>query len=232
MFEYFTEEEIQKARFLVANCDGLVLPGGLETRPYELLIARMAYQMKKPILAMCAGQNALVRALDGSTMQLSKEEAMLHNNEKIHKVHNAYAVVGTDYEKMVGSDPFAVNSIHSYVIENPGPYLDILGYDDQDHIEVVGNRDCSDHFVIASRFHPETLFKMIESSKLDGASEEEIYEMIEDNHASYMMFASFIKACEKNKLLNPTTMELNDSQLSSLIYPDVLACEQTEGKGK
>lgn len=231
LLEHFTQEELQRAKYLVSNCDGLILPGGLETRPYELLIARLAFQMKKPILAMCAGQNALVRALDGSTIQLSEQEAKKHNNEKVHKVHGAYAVAGTDYEKIVGSDIFDVNSIHSYVIENPGPYLDVLGYDDEGHIEVVGNSNLSDHFVLASRFHPETLFKMIESARSNGASEQEIDEIIGDNRASYMMFGTFAKACEENKELTSSSVDLNDSQLSSMIYPDShIISEQSEGK--
>lgn len=231
LFQHFTQEELQKAMYLVSNSDGLVLPGGLETRPYELLMARIAFQMKKPILAMCAGQNALVRSLDGSTMQLSPEEAAKHNNEKVHKVHGAYAAPGTDYEKMVGAGTFEVNSIHSYVIANPGPYLDVLGYDDEGHIEVVGNRDLEDHFVLASRFHPETLFRMIEFKKTNGASEDEIHNVISENHTSFAMFENFTKACEKNRVLNSSSIDLNDPQFSSMVYPDSAnVFVQSEGK--
>lgn len=230
LFQYFSEADIQKAMYLVSNCDGLVLPGGLETRPYELLIARLAFQMKKPILAMCAGQNALVRALDGSTMQLSDQEAKKHNNEKVHKVHGAYAVSGTDYEKIVGSGTFAVNSIHSYVIKNSGPYLNVLGYDDEGHIEVVGNNDLNNHFVVASRFHPETIFKMIQTVRANGGSEQEVNDIISDNRASYRMFDEFAKACEKNKNLNSST-DLNDSEFIGIVYPDsLISSVKTEGR--
>lgn len=223
IFQYFTEEELQRAIYVVSNSDGVVLPGGLETRPYELLIARLAYEMKKPILAMCAGQNALVRALGGSTMQLPPEEAKKHNNEKVHKAHGAYAVSGTDYEKMVGAGTFEVNSIHSYVIKDPGP-LEVLGYDDDGHIEVVGKQNLSDHFVLASRFHPETLFRMIESQKNNGVSESAIQETIEGDHTSYVMFAEFVKACAKNKELSSSSTDFNDTQFSSMVYPDSSNC--------
>lgn len=58
LYEHFSKEEILAANFLIENTDGLILPGGLETRPYELLLARIAYNRGKPILAICAGQKS------------------------------------------------------------------------------------------------------------------------------------------------------------------------------
>ena len=221
LFQHFSQEEIEKATYLVKNSDGLVLPGGLETRPYELLLARLAYNLGKPIIAMCAGQNALVRALDGSTKKLSEEEAKKHNNEKLHKAHGAYAVPGSDYEKIVGPGTFAVNSIHSYVIDNPGPHLSILGYDDEGHIEVVGNDDLINHFVLASRFHPETIFRQIANIKEQGGNQQEIDAIIEDNKPSFMMFGVFARACAKISDLNASSVDINDPQFSNMIYPDL-----------
>ena len=169
---------------------------------------------------MCAGQNALVRALDGSTKQLSEKEAKKHNNEKTHKVHGAYAVQGSDYEKIVGPGTFAVNSIHSYVIDNPGPYLSVLGYDDEGHIEVVGNNDLSNHFVLASRFHPESFFRQIAHIREHSVNSDEINSIIEDNKPSFNMFREFVRACAKVNTLNVSHIDINDSQFSDMIYPD------------
>lgn len=224
LYQHFSQEELDKALFLVKNSDGLVLPGGLETRPYELLLARFAYSMKKPILGICAGQNVLVRALGGSTKQLSLEETKKHNNPKVHKVHGASAVPGSDFEKIVGSGTFAVNSIHSFVIDNPGPQLSVLAYDDEGHIEVVGNNDLSNHFVIASRFHPETIFRQIVDIKKQGGSKQEIDAIIEDNKSSFMMFKEFSKACARTNALNTSIVDINDPKISEMIYPDLEEC--------
>ncbi len=161
IFEYFTEEEIKETKEELERSDGLVLPGGLETRPYELLTARLAYDMGVPILAICAGQNAIVRTLGGKTKKLPDDLVKKHNNAFSHKVHTMNAVPGTFYEKIVGPDPVWVNSIHSYVVEDPGP-LEILARDDDNNIEVVGDEG---HRVIASRFHPETTMAQVSGGK-------------------------------------------------------------------
>ena len=161
-------------------------------------------------------KKVIVRALGGSTKKLPPELAEKHDNPYIHEAHTASAIPETDYEKIVGSKPFFVNSIHSFIVDNQRSQFTIFAYDDDGNIEVVGNKDLQNHFVIASRFHPEAIFRSIDNAK----DEEEVKKIINSNQPSFRTIEEFIKACNKNRDIK-NSIDINKSIFNKIIYPDL-----------
>ncbi|MBO5394969.1 MAG: gamma-glutamyl-gamma-aminobutyrate hydrolase family protein [Clostridia bacterium] len=135
-------------------CDGLILAGGSKSDAYEIWIAKYCYEHDIPLLAICAGQNNLVRAMGGTTKKLENdEEHFCPKQEFVHSVN----VIDKEsiFYQMVQEKSLKVNSRHRRVVDNPAG-LDVVAVDHEGNIEVVEakNKLC----FIGMRFHPESLY--------------------------------------------------------------------------
>lgn len=139
-------------------CDGVIFQGGAAYDDYETLIAKYCYEHDIPAMGICCGQNAIVRALGGTTGLVENVEK--HNQPEAKYVHEIKVVPGTKFwglvDDGVGSGGvLMVNSRHRRVVKS-FPGLTAAAYDDDGNVEVVEAEDKK--FFMGMRFHPESLY--------------------------------------------------------------------------
>lgn len=156
----------------ISICDGIILSGGPNTDDYEIWIAKYCYDNNIPCLAICAGQNNVVRALGGAIEKVNNPEKHARPNDEF--VHPIKTVKGTFFYKIINDEKMKVNSRHQNIVKDHG-ILTVSAYDDDGNIEVV--EDMNKTFFIGMRFHPESLY------------------LIDDKHNR--IFKEFIKCCKK-----------------------------------
>lgn len=168
-----TEIEKDNLIFQIQLCDGIILQGGLEMDNYEFIIAKYCYENNIPILGICAGQNAIARAVGGSIHKISNPEK--HNVSRDY-VHSITIDKNSKFYSIVGSDEIMVNSLHTNTIDKC-PYLDKVAFCEDGYPDVIESKDKD--FYIGVRFHPEDLYKKDE--KINN------------------IFKSFIEVCKRQK---------------------------------
>ena len=153
-------------------CDGIILAGGIMADSYEMWVAKYCYENDIPLLAICLGQNNVVRALGGSTKLVKDEKKHLQKDATY--VHNIFINKNSQFYQIVKSSSMKVNSRHIYTVDNPTK-LFVSAFDDDNNIEVL--EAPNKKFFISLRFHPESLYK------------------IDKKHNA--IFKKFIEACKK-----------------------------------
>ena len=114
-------------------CDGIILQGGLEMDNYEFIIAKYCYENNIPILGICAGQNAIVKALGGTSFQINNPEK--HNVSRDY-VHNIKINKNSKFYSIIESEDLMVNSLHSNSIDNC-PKLNKVAFCDDGYPDVI-----------------------------------------------------------------------------------------------
>lgn len=147
-------------------CDGVIFQGGAAYDDYETLIAKYCYEHDIPTMGICCGQNAIVRALGGTTVMVQNAEK--HNQPEAKYVHDTKVLPGSRFYEIVGRiENMKVNSRHKRVVAT-FPGLSAAAFDDDGNVEVVEAVDKK--FFIGMRFHPESLYK--EDEKMRAIFEE------------------------------------------------------------
>ena len=148
----FTSKEEEDLIAQINLCNGVILSGGISSDAYEMWIAKYCYENDIPILAICAGENNLVRAVGGSVKDCDAE---LHNQQTKDYVHSIKIKKSSKLFNMLGVESLQVNSRHKRVINNPGK-LKVVAVDENGNIEAVEdkNKNC----FLGVRFHPESLY--------------------------------------------------------------------------
>ena len=150
----FTQQEVADLEQQIALCDGIVLQGGIRSDAYEVWVAKYCYEHNIPILAICAGQNNLVRGVGGSVKNIANPE--FHKQPAQDYVHDITITPDSLFGKIVGVAKMAVNSRLKNVI-NDSAGLAVTAYDHEGNIEVVEAH--KKKFFLGVRFHPESLYK-------------------------------------------------------------------------
>lgn len=146
--------DIEKENLIsqIEICDGIILQGGLEMDNYEFVVARYCYDNNIPILGICAGQNAIAKALGGTAYKIFNPEK--HNVSRNY-VHNIKIDKNSKFYSIVGSDEIMVNSLHTNTI-GECPKLDKVAFCEDGYADVIEAKDKD--FYIGVRFHPEDLY--------------------------------------------------------------------------
>ena len=160
-----TEEEKRQIESELADCEAIVLPGGLASNAYEEYVIKYAYENNIPLMGICAGMNNLVRALGGTTIR-RQDLAKRHNDPQKQHAHGLKVVKpDSKFSSIVKKAELQVNSIHSYFIDKVPYVLEVVALDDEGNIEVVEAKDRK--FFIGTKYHPELLVDCdIEQQKL------------------------------------------------------------------
>ena len=168
------EENIKKEQIVeqIKLCDGIILQGGVTNEAFENWIAKYCYDNDIPCLGICAGQNSIVRGLDGTTYNIPNPEK--HNRPSEDYVHSIHIDTTSRFYDIVKKEEIMVNSRHKRTIDKC-PSLDKVGLCEDEYADVVEAKNKK--FYIGVRFHPESLYKIDENMN--------------------RIFEEFIKICQK-----------------------------------
>ena len=128
-----TEIERENLFSQIKLCDGIILQGGIEMDNYEFIIAKYCYENNIPILGICAGQNAIAKALGGSTYKIPNPEE--HNISRDY-VHSIKIQKDSKFYSIIGSKEIMVNSLHTNTIDKC-PRLDKVGFCKDGYADVI-----------------------------------------------------------------------------------------------
>lgn len=149
-----SKQEKDNLRQQLELCDGIILQGGAESDAYEMLVAKYCYENNIPTLAICAGQNNMVRGIGGSIKNIDNPES--HSQLLKEYVHSISIEENSNFYKIVKTKTIRVNSRHKNVVCNTN-CLDVVAFDNDGNIEVVEDKNKT--FFLGVRFHPESLYK-------------------------------------------------------------------------
>ena len=170
------EESIRRQIELI---DGVLLSGGLDINPlvyneepspklgyifpdkdaFDLLIVKIACELKKPILAICRGHQILNVAFGGTLYQdLSDMEGSYIKHQQQTKdgaaSHTIDIIDGSILHNILGSS-IITNSFHHQAIKDLAPGFKVSAYSKDNVIEAI--EKCNENFVIGVQFHPEIM---------------------------------------------------------------------------
>ncbi|WP_348263582.1 gamma-glutamyl-gamma-aminobutyrate hydrolase family protein [Telmatobacter sp. DSM 110680] len=186
---------------LLAGTHGVLLPGsGFDVDPerygesripacgpadaarsaVDELLLQDAFNLHKPIFAICYGVQALNVWLNGSLIQ--DLEAVLHTTvnhapgRDVVNAHPIHIVAASRLSMAAGSSEDNCNSSHHQAIGRPGDNLRVTGVCPTDGVIEAVELDSPSHFVVGVQWHPERTYT---ASPLSRA-----------------LFAAFVKAAE------------------------------------
>ncbi len=170
---YLTQKQKDEIISQIKLCDGIILQGGKDSDKYESWIAKYTFEHDIPTLGICAGQNAMIRGLGGTTKKV--QNTAKHSQMWVEEVHPIFINKESKFYEIVKCDMMMVNSRHKKTIDNPTSNYKIAAVCDDGYYDVL--EAPNKKFNIAVRFHPESL-----------------YRTHEEHNA---IFKALIKACRK-----------------------------------
>ena len=157
-------------------CHGFLLPGGIDIHPsyygekvqvnnidivpsnwrteFELQLIRKGVKANVPLLAICAGQQALNVALGGSLYQDISEQVKTTLNHS-NKPHTITIAPKTKLHTITGSSKYQVNSFHHQAVKKLGKGLLINAQTKDGVIEGIEHESLP--FCVGVEWHPEFL---------------------------------------------------------------------------
>lgn len=181
-----TQEKVAK---LLAGVQGILLPGspndvdpqryGEEPIPecarpdparaaVDELLLQDAFSLHKPILAICAGAQALNVWCNGSLIQDLKTPVNHRPGREVAEAHPVRIVHGSRLARLLPrSDPAEpqVNSSHHQAIRSVGDHLLVTALSPEDGVIEAVELDSPDQFVLAVQWHPERTYRQSEFSR-------------------------------------------------------------------
>ncbi|MFP5236171.1 MAG: gamma-glutamyl-gamma-aminobutyrate hydrolase family protein [Acidobacteriota bacterium] len=171
---------------LLANVSGVLLPGSrfdvdperygerrigacneadpARTAVDELLL-QDAFNLRKPILAICYGMQSLNVWCNGSLIQdLGAEGLTKVNHAPGRHVAEAHGIVmapGSRLEAIAQARPplARVNSSHHQAVRVPGDHLRVTAVSQEDQVIEAVELEDADHFVVGVQWHPERTYE-------------------------------------------------------------------------
>ena len=201
---------------LLAGVQGILLPGSLydidpqrfgedpipecgEADPartaVDELLLQDAFNLRKPILAICHGAQGLNVWRNGSLIQDLKTVVNHRPGREVVEAHPVQVSKGSKLAKLlsVGQSPEPqVNSSHHQAIRSPGDNLLVSAISPGDGVIEAVELDSAAHFVLAVQWHPERTYTQSAFSRA--------------------IFAAFVEAAERWELRR---IDDSDAQLES-----------------
>ena len=166
------EKDLQK----LLACDGLLMPGGDDIDPSrygmprdpkcgrsnalqdggELAMLEAVLPTGKPILCICRGQQ-LMNVFCGGTLHqdITDFQKCKHSDfaSRANWIHQVDVVPGTRLDKILGSEPCRVNSMHHQAVETVAPGLTVGAVSEDGIVEALESQDHP--FFLGVQWHPE-----------------------------------------------------------------------------
>jgi putative glutamine amidotransferase len=162
---------------LVADVDGLLLPGGVDPHPrhfneavhpmtvidedldaLELSVIAAAMQAGLPTLGICRGSQILNVALGGTLIQHLGNEPIDHRPDGPldRHIHQVQLSEGSRLRTLAGAATLHVNSWHHQAIGRVADTLRVAAVADDGVVEAIESAD-PDTWVVGVQYHPEEL---------------------------------------------------------------------------
>ncbi len=177
------ESQDQVAR-CIAEAQGVLLPGsGFDVDPerygearqpecgpadaartaVDELLLQDAFNLRKPILAICHGVQTLNVWRNGTLIQDLKTTVNHRPGREIVEAHPVLIRAGSRLSGILpaGSDlDLQVNSSHHQALREPGDRLLVTAISPQDGVIEAVELDAADHFVVGVQWHPERTYQL------------------------------------------------------------------------
>lgn len=142
-------EELERVKILLNCCKGVILQGGKDYYPVDVLITRYLYDMNVPTLGICLGMQIMGACFNGNLKQIGDNS---HYN-KTGYVHLVEVDEKSKLYDIIKAKRVMVNSRHyEYIIHTD---LDITSYSEDGIIESIEAKDKL--FFIGVQWHPESI---------------------------------------------------------------------------
>jgi putative glutamine amidotransferase len=171
---------------LAMTCDGVLLPGSpadVDPEKYgaardpqtaaadsqrdnaDELLLQDAYNMRKPVLGICYGLQALNVWRTGTLVQHVDNHSQGRAVQRAHMVQlESDSLLANILSPVWEAQGGWVNSSHHQVIENAGDGLRVVAHSDDGVVEAVESTS-RNHFVLGIQWHPERTFDEEPSSR-------------------------------------------------------------------
>lgn len=173
---------VEQHHELLNRVDGLILTGGGDINPatygrpmhatvsgiddardeIDISLARLAIEMKKPLLGICRGYQ-IINIVHGGTLfrdiASQKENALFHacwnDLPRDFEAHEVVLEPGSRLAEIIGKSPVSVNSLHHQGVETVGQGLKVVGTAPDSLVEAF---EVPNHpFAIGVQWHPEAM---------------------------------------------------------------------------
>ncbi|MFA5073923.1 MAG: gamma-glutamyl-gamma-aminobutyrate hydrolase family protein [Nitrospirota bacterium] len=150
MHPRFYREKLRAAAHLILSPD--------ERARFEISLFKAAYKAKKPILAICGGEQLVNVALGGNLYQdiaLQVPHARAHRPSEPGTTmeHEVAPIEGTTLYKILGPEKIRVRSSHHQSVKQLGKKLRCSARSSDQIIEAIETE--TQNFLIAVQWHPE-----------------------------------------------------------------------------
>jgi putative glutamine amidotransferase len=157
-------------------CDGFVLSGGGDMDPifwgelpssfngdinpwrdrFEVVLARRAFRLHKPVLGICRGCQVMNVARGGSLLQdIASSMCHMQNAPRNYPFHDIFIESNSRLHKTIQNDIIRVNSFHHQAVNKLGSGLVISAMASDGTIEAI--EDKRHRFFVGVQWHPECL---------------------------------------------------------------------------
>lgn len=182
-------ESQERVAKLLATVQGILLPGSphdvdpqrygeariaesasddpARTAADELLL-QDAFNLRKPILAICHGAQTLNVWRNGSLIQDLKTTVNHRLGRDVVEAHAVSIAQGSRLAQILSADTdvlISVNSSHHQAIRRPGDNLRVAAVSSGDKVIEAIELDAPEHFVVGVQWHPERSYAQSSASR-------------------------------------------------------------------
>jgi putative glutamine amidotransferase len=132
------------------------------------LLLQDAFNLRKPILAICHGAQTLNVWRNGSLIQDLKTAVNHRPGRDVVKAHGVRVAKGSRLAQILSAETdvlIPVNSSHHQAIREPGDNLRVSATASGDRVIEAVELDTPDHFVLGVQWHPERTFTQSSASR-------------------------------------------------------------------
>ena len=182
-------ESQDKVAKCIAEAQGILLPGsGFDVDPerygearhpecgpadaartaVDELLLQDAFNLRKPILAICHGAQTLNVWRNGTLIQDLKTSVNHRPGREIVEAHPVLISEGSRLSQMLPLNTGAevqVNSSHHQALREPGDRLLVTAVSPKDGVIEAVELDAADHFVVGVQWHPERTYSQSSVSR-------------------------------------------------------------------
>lgn len=162
-FPSLTEEEKERSLFFLKQCDGLFLPGGDKTNPYDAFMLDAALKEDMPVFGVCLGMQIMANYRQEPFHLKDVEDLSCHKKEdKTSYAHEVLIKKDSKLFSILGTDRLSVNSFHKRCVDTC-PHFRVVAKSSDGVVEAIERADKD--FCIGVQWHPEHMVEFDENAR-------------------------------------------------------------------